>query len=86
MIPNPFKTLITSFLVSPMCLCAQFASAQDTRAGNDQAAIAEIIVTAQKREQNLQKVPLAVTAISAAQLRASTESSRSAAKLLTGRC
>ncbi len=43
-----------------------FAATDETR--NTQVTLDEIVVTAQKREQNLQQVPIAVTAYSAKQL------------------
>ena len=45
-------------------LTAQGASAQDTASNQDIAVLEEIIVTAQLREQNLQDVPVSVTAFS----------------------
>ncbi len=61
------RTIIHSILALPVAFGMQMAAAQT----NDDSgfAIEEIIVTAQKREQSLQEVPLAVTAIGAAQLR-----------------
>lgn len=45
---------------------ADVASAQETATSGDE--IGEVVVTAQKREQNLQEVPLAVTAFNAESL------------------
>lgn len=39
------------------------ASAQDTQSENEQAGIRDIIVTAQKRQESIQEVPVAVTAL-----------------------
>lgn len=47
-------------------LCAQDAQAQE---GQAQATLPDIVVTAQKREQSLQNVPIAVSALSGADLR-----------------
>lgn len=51
-----------------MALAASSVAAQSTQSGSttDLARLEEIVVTAQKREQNLQEVPLAVSAITAA--------------------
>ncbi len=48
-----------------VCGCSMPALAQDATTGTDAAdgGIQEIIVTAQKREQNLQEVPVAITAV-----------------------
>ena len=43
-------------------LCADFAMAQE------RAQLEEVVVTARKRSENLQDVPMSVTAISAEQL------------------
>src|SRR3546814_8389380 len=40
-----------------------------TATGDDQQGLAEIIVTAQKREQSLHDVPISVTAVGSEQLR-----------------
>ena len=48
-----------------------FAQENPAAADDDSGGIEEIIVTAQKREQNLQDVPVAVTAFSAATIAAS---------------
>ena len=55
----------TSIFIAPA------ASAQDETAQNS-AALGEIVVTAQRREENLQDVPLSVTAVSGDQLGALT--------------
>ena len=47
----------------------QAAPAQPVTTATDQAAIGDIIVTAQRREESLQRTPVAVTAIGAQQLR-----------------
>lgn len=44
--------------------CPPFALAQQPAAGERSTGLEEIIVTAQRREENLQKVPVAVTALS----------------------
>lgn len=44
---------------------AQVQQAKDSERGPDEATLEEIVVTAQKREESLQKVPIAVTAITA---------------------
>ena len=51
-------------------LCANPAMAQ-TGTTDDAPAIAEIVVTAQKREEKLQAVPLAVSVVSGAAIAAS---------------
>lgn len=45
------------------------ASAEDASAENDNTKLEEIIVTARKREESLQTVPIAITAITAADIR-----------------
>ena len=52
------KTL--SRLLLLLALAAAPLSAQDTEA-QPESGVGEIIVTAQKREQNLQEVPLAIS-------------------------
>jgi iron complex outermembrane recepter protein len=52
-----------AILGSPTALAAQEAPADDSSSG-----LNEIVVTAQKREENLQKVPATITALSAEQL------------------
>ncbi|MCW1402934.1 TonB-dependent receptor [Novosphingobium sp. MW5] len=49
-------------------LAAQPALAQET---DDQGNLSEIVVTAQKRSENLQRVPVAITAVSSSELQAS---------------
>ena len=64
------KKTFLSALAGATALCAPQAFAQDTGAGAQ--GLKEIVVTAQRREENLQRVPVAVTAIGAddiAQLR-----------------
>ena len=64
------KSAMVFFLAGTSALTAMPAFAQD--AGAADGGLKEIVVTAQRREENLQKVPVAVTAIGAddlAQLR-----------------
>lgn len=49
-------------------LAPALVHAQETDAASDEKALAEVTVTAQFREQNLQDTPLAITAVTAAQL------------------
>ena len=58
---------IALLLGSSLAAMAAPAFAQGT-AANDTAQLDEIVVTAQKREQNLQVVPIAISAISAAKI------------------
>ncbi len=51
-------------------LACQPALAQTAAAGSDDSAVAEIVVTAQKREEKLQDVPAAVSVVSGATLAA----------------
>jgi iron complex outermembrane receptor protein len=56
-------------LVKVMCLAVGAATGSMASAQEGQrVALEEVIVTAQKREENLQEVPLAITAIGAAEL------------------
>ena len=55
------KTIMHSLLATTALALAPPAFAQ--AAGENDVGLAEIVVTAQKREQNLQDVPIAVTAI-----------------------
>ena len=50
--------------------CAQAGTAPPADAASDESQIADIVVTAQRREEGLQNVPLSVTAISGAALKA----------------
>lgn len=70
------STLAVAFaLTSPLPALAQSASAQtttqaqsQTAAPDDQTKVEDIVVTARRTEENLQKVPVAVTALSAAMI------------------
>jgi len=55
------KSILGLFLAGTSALCAVPAFAQESGTGG----LKEIVVTAQRREENLQKVPVAVTAIGA---------------------
>lgn len=50
-------------LAAGICVSALPAHAQDAPAETESAGIGEIVVTATRREENLQKVPIAVTAV-----------------------
>ncbi|WP_052134519.1 TonB-dependent receptor [Sphingomonas sp. 37zxx] len=56
--------MATTALMAGMPAMAQEIAAESS-AAQDSAAIADIIVTAQKREQNIQDVPVAITVVSA---------------------
>lgn len=58
-----------SVLIPATAEAQQIAQAQPTPASPDTAAIGDIIVTAQRREESLQRTPVAVTAIGSQQLR-----------------
>ena len=58
---------ISIFLIGLMTLASGSALAQDQESGN---AIEEVIVTAQKREQSMQEVGIAVSAFSGDRLQA----------------
>ena len=63
------KWLITSAAVGMACIAPATANAQEaTPPAPVQNGVQDIIVTAQKRSENLQKVPIAVTAVSGATL------------------
>lgn len=51
--------------VAPMALTAQLAVAQTAPSGNTTSTVEEIVVTAQKRSENLQQVPAQVSVIGA---------------------
>ena len=53
------------FVSSGLCAIANPAFAQDAEVAEKSVGLEEIVVTAQKREQNMQSVPVAVTALSA---------------------
>jgi len=57
----------TAFLLGVGEACAQTASPNQSPA-SDSATLGEVVVTAQRREENLQQVPIAITALPAAQL------------------
>lgn len=75
---NAFAILAGTSLIAIAALAATPASAQSSTAGTtvtqaepqtpDESGIADIVVTANKREQNLQKVGLSITAFDGAQL------------------
>ncbi|MBP6383109.1 MAG: hypothetical protein KA321_10475, partial [Pseudomonadales bacterium] len=48
---------------SALCACVATAHAQEAADDGRSAQLEEIVVTAQKREENLQAVPIAVTAL-----------------------
>lgn len=61
---------ISPYVLVAMALAPATAFAQETAPATQSAGVDEIIVTAQKREENLQDVPIAVTAISGETLEA----------------
>ena len=61
---NRSHSVVTLLLGSSLMALAAPAAAQEADAAND-SGLEDIVVTAQKREQNLQDVPLAISAISA---------------------
>lgn len=67
---NAAAVLKATLLVSTGIIASGVAQAQDKPAANDSGGIEEIIVTAQKREQNLQDVPIAVSALGVDTLKA----------------
>ena len=72
---KPFTT--TRLMVSvalPLMFLASTAHAQEAEATADDQGLSEIVVTAQKRAENLQDVPLAVTAVSGDTLKAAAVS------------
>lgn len=62
------KILSASLLASISYMSAGAANAQSAPPPDPTNGVEDIIVTAQRREENLQKVPVAVTAVTAAQL------------------
>jgi iron complex outermembrane receptor protein len=62
-----FKTALLTGAGIALAMAAQPAFAQDA-AGEDATAVAEVVVTAQKREERLQDVPIAVSVASGDQL------------------
>jgi iron complex outermembrane receptor protein len=68
---NMTGNLIKSCGIAALAVCAQQAAAQPAEPDSAQRAnIQEVIVTAQKREENLQASPLAITAFTAGDLQA----------------
>lgn len=61
------KTTIATLLSGTALLIAMPACAQDA-AAEDQGGIGEIVVTAQKRSENIQRVPISITAFTSASL------------------
>jgi len=55
--------------VSALALAPNVALAQDVQPQSDSGGIAEIVVTAQKRAENVQNVPIAISAFTAAALK-----------------
>lgn len=66
--PQFTNVLITAPLIAALLPASQFATAADPGT----LALEEIIVTARKREESVQDVPVAVTALSAAELQRSS--------------
>ena len=64
----PLRRAVATVLAMSCAMAAPVVTAQETPA-ESAAVLGEIIVTAQKREQSLQDVPVVVTAISEQQLR-----------------
>jgi len=56
--------------LAAIAMCAHAAIAQQAKESADSSGLAEVIVTAQKREQKLQDVPIAVSALQSEQLEA----------------
>ena len=67
--PHAFRPLICAAVLAAV-VCAPVAAQQapSVPAAHDSTGLEEVIVTAQKREENIQKVPLSVVAFSAATL------------------
>ena len=66
--PTGFARLLISTALAPLALTAMPALAQN--ASSDNGGLQEIVVTAQKREQSMQDVPIAVTAFTQESLQA----------------
>ena len=58
------KSLAATLLGCASITSLQIANAQETETTSDETKLGTIVVTAQRREQNLQDVPLSVTALS----------------------
>ncbi|TNE33369.1 MAG: TonB-dependent receptor, partial [Alphaproteobacteria bacterium] len=67
-----FSRFLASAATAAICtgLAATPARAQDDAAASEQSGVGVIIVTAQRREENLQEVPISVTAVTQDQLQA----------------
>jgi iron complex outermembrane receptor protein len=65
---------VAALVLSSAALCATGASAQDAPA-NAQDTVAEVVVTAQFRAENVQTTPLAITAVNAAMLESRSQTS-----------
>jgi len=55
-------------LASAVFACTNVASAQQASSGNDVVGLEEVIVTAQKRSEDLQKVPISLTVLGSQEL------------------
>src|SRR5277367_4494566 len=64
------KAIYGLVLIVGLCPWAGAAAAETTSSSNDQGALTEIVVTAQKRTENLQNVPIAISTVSGSQLAA----------------
>ncbi|MDB5447063.1 MAG: hypothetical protein JWQ97_2380, partial [Phenylobacterium sp.] len=61
-------TALTALILAGFATAAGAAPATETRAAEQAATIGEVVVTARKRSENLQSVPVAVTSLSGDQL------------------
>ena len=71
-----WRVSVPAFALVLGTLCVPFTYA------DDEAVIEEIVVTAQKRSQNLQEVPIAITAFSETMIERSGGNKTQAAELL----
>ena len=69
--PKSLRALLwASASAAPLIICAGQARAADAAASDTSSMLEEVVVTAQKRSENIMSVPISITAVSGATLEA----------------